>query len=112
MIRPEVPLIRRNCCTAHSLMMKLTLSKFGVVLLLLAVCAAAVLAQKPPERPPRTVAAVTPVRLDGSEAMFTTMCLLYASGFEADVNADSWTTFRAQMRETARAQKGPAVEAA
>jgi hypothetical protein len=93
-------------------MMKQTLSKFGVVLLLLAVCAAAVLAQKPPERPPRTVAAVTPVRLDGSEAMFTTMCLLYASGFEADVNADSWTTFRAQMRETARAQKGPAVEAA
>ncbi len=50
--------------------------------------------------------------MDGSEAMFTTMCLLYTSGFEADVNADSWTTYRAQMRERMKAQKGPAVEAA
>ena len=111
MIRPEVPLIRRNCCTAHS-SMKQTVSKFGMALLLLAVGATAVLAQKPPERVRRPVAANTPVRLDGSEAMFTTMCLLYASGFEADVNADTWTTFRAQMREKARTQKGPAVEAA
>jgi hypothetical protein len=112
MIRPEVPLNRRNCCTAPSSMMKQTLSKFGMALLLLAVCAAGVRAQKPAERARRPAAAVTPVRLDGSEAMFTTMCLLYASGFEVDVNADTWTTFRAQMRETARAQKGPAVEAA
>jgi tetratricopeptide (TPR) repeat protein len=92
-------------------MMKLTLSKFGVVLLWLAVCAAAVLAQKPPERPPRTVAAVTPVRLDGSEAMFTTMCALLASGFESNMSSDNWTTFRAQMRERLRQQSGPAVEA-
>jgi len=92
--------------------MKQTVSKFGMTLLLLAVCATGILAQKPPERVRRPVAANTPVRLDGSEAMFTTMCLLYASGFEADVNADTWTTFRVQMREKARAQKGPAVEAA
>ena len=112
MIRPEVPLNRRNCCTALSSMMKQTLSKFGMALLLLAICATGVLAQKPAERARRPAAAVTPVRLDGSEAMFTTMCLLYTSGFEADVNGDTWTTFRVQMRETARAQKGPAVEAA
>ncbi len=114
MIRPEVPLIRRNCCTAHSLMMKQALSKIGMALLLLVVCAAGAVAQKPPApptRPQRTAAAVTPVRMDGSEAMFTTMCLLYASGFESDVNADTWTTFRSQMRETAKAQKGPAVDA-
>jgi len=50
--------------------------------------------------------------VDGSEAMFTTMCLLYASGFQGDISADNWTTFRAQIRERAKAQKGPAVEAA
>jgi hypothetical protein len=111
MIRPEVPLIRRNCCAVQSWMRQPSL-KFGVALLALAVSAAGVLGQKPPERVHPPVAAVSPVRLDGSEAMFTTMCLLYASGFEADVNADTWTTFRAHMRETARAQKGPAVEAA
>jgi hypothetical protein len=65
-------------------MMKQTLSKFGMALLLLAVCAAGVRAQKPAERARRPAAAVTPVRLDGSEAMFTTMCLLYASGFEVE----------------------------
>lgn len=111
MIRPEVPLIRRNCWAVQSWMRQSSL-KFGVALLVLAVSAAAGLGQKPPERVRPPVAGVSPVRLDGSEAMFTTMCLLYASGFEADVNADTWTTFRAHMRETARAQKGPAVETA
>lgn len=111
MIRPEVPLIRRNCWAVQSSMRQSSL-KFGVALLVLAVSAAAGLGQKPPERVRPPVAGVSPVRLDGSEAMFTTMCLLYASGFEADVNADTWTTFRAHMRETARAQKGPAVETA
>ncbi len=111
MIRPEVPLIRRNCCIAHR-QMKQTLSKFVVALFVLGLCTAGVRAQKPPERTRPPAAAVSPVHLDGSEAIFTTMCLLYASGFEADVNAENWTTFRAQMREKARAQKGPAVEAA
>src|SRR5258708_3507918 len=31
-------------------------------------------------------APVTTVTVDGSEAMFTTMCALLASGYEADVN--------------------------
>ena len=51
------------------------------------------------------------VTVDGSEAMFTTMCALLASGFESNVNSDNWTAFRAQMRERLRQQKGPAVDA-
>lgn len=51
------------------------------------------------------------VTVDGSEAMFTTMCALLASDFESNVNSDNWTAFRAQMRERLRQQKGPAVDA-
>jgi hypothetical protein len=51
------------------------------------------------------------VTVDGSEAMFTTMCALLAAGFESNVSADNWTPFRAQMRERLRQQQGPAVEA-
>src|ERR1700758_1043674 len=51
------------------------------------------------------------VTVDGSEAMFTTMCALLAAGFESNVSADNWTAFRAQMRERLRQQQGPAVEA-
>lgn len=51
------------------------------------------------------------VTVDGSEAMFTTMCALLAAGFESNVNSDNWTAFRAQMRERLRQQKGPAVDA-
>lgn len=51
------------------------------------------------------------ITVDGSEAMFTTMCALLAAGFESNVNSDNWTTFRAQMRERLRQQKGPAVDA-
>src|SRR6266404_1855206 len=51
------------------------------------------------------------VSVDGSEAMFTTMCALLAAGFESNVSADNWTAFRAQMRERLRHQQGPAVEA-
>jgi Flp pilus assembly protein TadD len=51
------------------------------------------------------------VTVDGSEAMFTTMCALLAAGFESNVSSDNWTAFRAQMRERLRQQKGPAVEA-
>jgi len=51
------------------------------------------------------------VTVDGSEAMFTTMCALLAAGFESNVSSDHWTAFRAQMRERLRQQKGPAVDA-
>jgi len=51
------------------------------------------------------------VTVDGSEAMFTTMCALLAAGFESNVSADNWTAFRAQMRERLRQQQGPAVDA-
>src|SRR5437763_1267645 len=55
--------------------------------------------------------AETTVTVDGSEAMFTTMCALLAAGFESNVSADNWTAFRAQMRERLRQQQGPAVDA-
>src|SRR5437667_8048958 len=55
--------------------------------------------------PPSTVS------VDGSEAMFTTMCALVAAGFASNVSSDNWTAFRAQMRERLRRQQGPAVEA-
>src|SRR5258708_20788652 len=55
--------------------------------------------------PPSTVS------VDGSEAMFTTMCVLLAAGFESNVSADNWTAFRAQMRERLRQQQGPAMDA-
>ncbi len=70
-------------------------------------------AQAPPAAPrprsrPMPQSAVT---VDGSEAMFTTMCALLAAGFESNVSADNWTAFRAQMRERLRQQEGPAVDA-
>src|SRR5271163_192885 len=36
------------------------------------------------------------VSVDGSEAMFTTMCALLAAGFEADVSAEHWSAYRGQ----------------
>ncbi len=51
------------------------------------------------------------VTVDGSEAMFTTMCALLAAGFESNISSDNWTPFRAQMRERLRQQQGPAVDA-
>jgi hypothetical protein len=68
-------------------------------------------AQAPPARRQVRSAPQSPVTVDGSEAMFTTMCALLAAGFESDVRADNWTPFRAQMREKLRSQQGPAVEA-
>jgi len=68
-------------------------------------------AKIPPSRRQERPAAQSPVIVDGSEAMFTTMCALLAAGFESDVRADNWTPFRAQMREKLRSQQGPAVEA-
>ena len=63
-----------------------------------------------PQRRTRSAPA-SPVSVDGSEAMFTTMCALLAAGFESNVSSDNWTAFRAQMRERLRQQHGPAVEA-
>src|SRR5438874_3775812 len=78
---------------------------------------AQVQAQAPPrvQGPVATSRAQMPpqnaVTVDGSEAMFTTMCALLAAGFESNVSADNWTAFRAQMRERLRQQQGPAVDA-
>src|SRR4029077_13383459 len=68
-------------------------------------------AQAPPARSRIRTAAPSAVTVDGSEAMFTTMCALLAAGFESNVSADNWTAFRAQMRERLRLQQGPAVDA-
>lgn len=59
----------------------------------------------------KRTAPATNVTVDGSEAMFTVMCALYAAGFQGDISADHWSTYRAQMREKMRQQQGPAVEA-
>jgi tetratricopeptide (TPR) repeat protein len=63
-----------------------------------------------PQQRTRTAPQST-VSVDGSEAMFTTICALLAAGFESNVSADNWTAFRAQMRERLRHQQGPAVDA-
>ena len=55
-------------------------------------------------------APATTVTVDGSEAMFTVMCALLASGFEADVNATNWSPMRAQLRDLLQHQQGQAVE--
>jgi tetratricopeptide (TPR) repeat protein len=68
-------------------------------------------AQPPAARLRTRVATQSTVSVDGSEAMFTTMCALLAAGFESKVSADNWSAFRAQMRERLRKQQGPAVDA-
>ncbi len=83
----------------------------GIFLLVLSGGAARVNAQKPLPRPRPQLAPATNISVDGNEAMFTTMCALYAAGYEADVSSDNWSTFRSQIRERARQQQGPAVEA-
>src|SRR6266481_7020573 len=69
--------------------------------------------QAPPSvGPPRMHASpVTNVTVDGSEAMFTTMCALLAAGFESDVSAANWHPLRAQLRDRMQHQQGPAVDA-
>ena len=89
---------------------------FSVILLMLAVFAGAAQAPKTtaaPVFPQRTAGAApaTAATIDTSEAMFATMCALYASGYESDVSADNWSAYRAQTRQQMLAQKGPAVEA-
>src|SRR6267142_4012545 len=68
-------------------------------------------APPPAARPRQRSVPPSPVTVDGSEAMFATMCALVAAGFESNVSADHWTAFRAQMRERLRQQQGPAVDA-
>ena len=85
--------------------------KICVILLLVAVSAGVCRAQAPATRPKPKAAPATAATVDTSEAMFATMCALYAAGFEGDVNPDNWSSYRAQMREKLRAQKGPAVDA-
>ena len=86
--------------------------KAAIALLALAAWAAQSPAQAPPRAPARPHAVpATNITVDGNEAMFATMCALYASGFESDVSSDHWSAFRAQMRERLRRQQGPAVDA-
>src|SRR5271156_4787882 len=84
-----------------------------------ALCAAAVFllgpaaasGQMPLPPGPRRTAPVTNISVDGSEAMFTTMCALLAAGFEANVSAENWNPLRARLREQMEHQQGPAVDA-
>jgi hypothetical protein len=62
-------------------------------------------------RPGTQTAPVTNISIDGSEAMFTTMCALLASGFESNISTDNWQPMRAQLRERLQHQQGPAVDA-
>jgi hypothetical protein len=65
----------------------------------------------PPNRPGLREAPATNITVDGSEAMFTTMCALLAAGFESQVSSDGWTPFRTQLRERMEHAQGPAVDA-
>src|SRR5215475_2830837 len=73
---------------------------------------ASALAQKNAPLPPAKWEKLpeTRVTVDGSEAMFTTMCPLLAAGFQADVSAENWSPMRAQLRDRMQHQEGPAVE--
>ena len=86
--------------------------KTGVILLVLGLHAGTAVGQKVTPRPRPQAAPTTNATIDGNEAMFTTMCALYASGYDGDVSADNWTSFRTRIRELTRRQQGPAVEAA
>jgi tetratricopeptide (TPR) repeat protein len=65
----------------------------------------------PTPQPQRGIAPPTNITVDASEPMFTTMCALLASGFEADISAENWRPLRAQLRDRMQHQQGPAVEA-
>jgi len=106
------PLNRPFAKRGTNLMSGKSLAKASLFPLVLVLWAASAQAQAPlPPRPKPRVAPVTNVTMDGNEAMFATMCALYASGFESDVSADNWSGFRAQMRDSLRKQQGSAVDA-
>jgi len=88
------------------------LAKASIFPLALVLWAVSAQAQAPlPPKPRPRPAPITNVTMDGDEAMFATMCALYASGFESDISADNWSGFRAQMRDSLRKQQGSAVDA-
>src|SRR6202795_320610 len=88
-------------------------------MMLAGLCAAAVFllgplaasGQMPLPPAPRRTAPTTNITVDGSEAMFTTMCALLAAGFESNVSAANWHPLRARLREQMQHQQGPAVDA-
>lgn len=92
-------------------MAKTITGKTGVVLLLVTVCALSSRAQAPVHRNNPRMAPATAATIDTNEAMFTTMCALYAAGYEGDISSDNWGAYRSQMRERLRGQQGPAVDA-
>lgn len=90
--------------------MKKILSIPAIFLCLTVLLASSARGQQQTPVPKLQAAPVTTVTVDGSEAMFTTMCALLASGFEADVSAADWSPMRAQLRDRMQHQQGPAVE--
>src|SRR3981189_2223028 len=101
-------------------MKKIRQKILGTGLCVAAICAPALRAQDPAKAQTPRGAAETgrvqnsrelSVSVDGREAMFTTMCALLASGYESDVNADNWPTFRPQMLQKDQHQEGGAVDA-
>jgi hypothetical protein len=105
----HVQLTRRRDCTTYFL------TSFAVVILAILFCrvlpATASQQAGAPTGPRMHNSPATNVSVDGSEAMFTTMCALLAAGFESDVSAANWPPVRAQIRERAQHQQGPAVDA-
>jgi len=91
--------------------MRKALSITGLILWVSLFSAIAAQSQAPVPPPKMQAAPATTVTVDGSEAMFTTMCALLASGFEADVSAQNWSPMRAQLRDRLQHQQGPAVDA-
>jgi tetratricopeptide (TPR) repeat protein len=85
--------------------------KICVIVLVLAASGGFARAQAPVPRPRPQAAPTTAATIDLNEAMFTTMCALYAAGYESDINPDTWSSFRSQMKERLRRQQGPAVDA-
>jgi tetratricopeptide (TPR) repeat protein len=87
------------------------LGALGAILIALLAPTAKAQTQTPAPRQGQPLAPVTNVTVDGSEAMFTTMCALLAAGFEANVSSQDWHPLRARLREQMQHQRGPAVEA-
>ena len=107
-------------CAAHPAsspdkkpMVRETYKALSVVLLMLMACGPIARAQTSTVPAPRqrSAAPATSAAIDTNEAMFATMCALYASGYESNVSADNWSSFRTQTRKQLLAQKGPAVDA-
>src|SRR5260221_11719760 len=81
------------------------------VLCIVAVLPLAAEAQAPLPQPRPRTAPVTNLTVDGSDAIFTTMCALLAAGFEGDMTAGNWQPISAQMPDGIHHQHEPAVAA-